>query len=126
MINIRVTEMDHIVLNVADVEKSLEFYCETLGLEASRVEEWRNKTVRFPSVRVNPDTIIDLFEGPSTGENLNHFCLVIEPIDFEALRSEGRFSIESGPKLRTGARGSGTSIYVRDPDQNLVELRYYD
>ena len=56
----RIIALDHIVLNVADVERSLAFYSQTLGMAAERVEAWRRGELRFPSVRVNEATIIDL------------------------------------------------------------------
>jgi catechol 2,3-dioxygenase-like lactoylglutathione lyase family enzyme len=118
--------LDHIVLNVADVQRSLDFYCDSLGLAPERVEEWRAGTVPFPSVRVNEATIIDLVNQASTGNNLNHFCLVVEPIDLEALVGGGDLEIEMGPVPRWGARGRGLSVYLRDPDRNQVELRYYE
>jgi catechol 2,3-dioxygenase-like lactoylglutathione lyase family enzyme len=122
---IRVTALDHVVLNVADVERSLRFYVEELGLEPIHVEEWRSGERFFPSVRVSPDSIIDLLAAPRTGENADHLCLVVEPMDFDALVAGGRFGIVDGPATRFGARGDGTSVYFRDPDGNLVELRYY-
>jgi catechol 2,3-dioxygenase-like lactoylglutathione lyase family enzyme len=122
---IRVTALDHVVLNVADVERSLAFYVEELGLEPIHVEEWRRGERFFPSVRVSADTILDLLAAPRTGENTDHLCLVVEPMDFDALIASGRFAVEEGPATRFGARGDGTSIYFRDPDGNLVELRYY-
>jgi catechol 2,3-dioxygenase-like lactoylglutathione lyase family enzyme len=122
---IRVTALDHVVLNVADVERSLRFYVDELGLEPIHVDEWRNGARLFPSVRVSPDTIIDLLAAPRTGENADHICLVVEPMDFDALVASRRFEIVGGPGTRFGARGDGTSVYFRDPDGNLVELRYY-
>ena len=122
---IRTVGFDHIVLSVTDVERSLAFYCGALGLEPMRVDEWRDKKVRFPSARVNAQTIIDLAQGDHSGINLDHFCLVIEPIDFEALIASGNLEIERGPVMRSGAQGDGLSVYLRDPDHNLVELRYY-
>jgi catechol 2,3-dioxygenase-like lactoylglutathione lyase family enzyme len=77
-------------------------------------------------VRVNASTIIDLVQLPRTGENADHFCLVVEPVDFDELKSTGRFEVVDGPDRRYGARGPGTSLYIRDPDRNLLELRYYD
>ena len=50
---VRVIELDHIVLNVADVERSLRFYVDEVGLVGERVDEWRKQQVFFPSVRVN-------------------------------------------------------------------------
>jgi catechol 2,3-dioxygenase-like lactoylglutathione lyase family enzyme len=123
--DIRVTSLDHIVLNVADVERSLEFYTGILGLPAVRVDDWRRGEAPFPSVRVDPSTIIDLVALPRSGENADHFCLVVEPTDFEAVKSSGQLEVVEGPAVRYGARGNGTSLYIRDPDGNLVELRYY-
>jgi catechol 2,3-dioxygenase-like lactoylglutathione lyase family enzyme len=114
-----------VVLNVADVERSLAFYCGELGLAPERVEEWRRGEVPFPSVRVDARTIIDLLAVPRTGENADHLCLVVEPLDLDALKASGRFEVVDGPAIRFGARGNGTSLYVHDPDGNTVELRYY-
>ena len=122
----RVTGLDHVVLNVADVERSLGFYCGALGLAPERVDEWRRGEILFPSVRVDAGTIIDLLAVPRTGENADHLCLVVAPTDFDALKASGRFDVVDGPDRRFGARGDGTSLYVRDPDGNTVELRYYD
>ncbi|MDQ1535095.1 MAG: hypothetical protein QOF28_2856 [Actinomycetota bacterium] len=123
---VHVIELDHIVLNVADVERSLSFYIDELGLEGERVDEWRRQQVFFPSVRVNAGTILDLLQTARTGENADHFCFVVAPTDFDALKASGRFDVVDGPDRRFGARGDGTSLYIRDPDGNTVELRYYD
>jgi catechol 2,3-dioxygenase-like lactoylglutathione lyase family enzyme len=123
---INVTGLDHIVLNVSDVERSLRFYTEALGLEPVRVDEWRRGAAPFPSVRVDGGTIIDLLATPRTGQNTDHFCLVVEPVDLAAVAATGAFEVVDGPGPRFGARGVGTSLYVRDPDGNTVELRYYD
>ena len=123
---VSVTGFDHLVINVADTERSLDFYCDELGLTPVRVEEWRRGEAPFPSVRVNASTIIDLVALPRTGQNADHFCLVIEPTDLQALKERGRFDVVDGPGRRFGARGEGTSLYVRDPDGNVIELRYYD
>lgn len=121
----RVIGFDHLVINVRDVERALEFYCGSLGLEPVRVEEWRAGRVPFPSVRVSPTTIIDLL-GRSRGEsNVDHICLVVEPLDWEQVIDSGVFTVLEGPVDRFGARGEGQSIYVRDPDGNTVELRWY-
>jgi catechol 2,3-dioxygenase-like lactoylglutathione lyase family enzyme len=122
---IRVTGLDHIVLDVADVERSLAFYVDQLGLTPVRVDEWRRGEIFFPSVRVDPTTIIDLLAGEPTGENMNHFCLVIEPTDLDAVKADGGFDVVDGPDIRFGAQGNATSLYVRDPDGNTVELRHY-
>ena len=123
---LRVTGLDHVVINTPDVERSLRFYTDELGLEPLRVEEWRRREVPFPSVRVDAGTIIDLMETDRTGENVNHICLVVEPMDFDAFKASGQLIVLAGPDKRWGARGDATSIYIRDPDGNVVELRYYE
>jgi catechol 2,3-dioxygenase-like lactoylglutathione lyase family enzyme len=123
---VQVTGFDHVVLNVSEAERSLTFYIDELGLEPVRVDEWRRGEVPFPSVRIDDGTIIDLLETARTGENADHFCLVVAPVDFEQLKASGHFEVVDGPAPRFGARGLGTSLYVRDPDRNLVELRHYE
>lgn len=122
---VRVEGLDHVVLRVGDVEHSLAWYRDELGLAELRVDAWRSGCVLFPSLRVNEHTIIDLLEGERSGENVDHFCLVIAPTDLEALRDSGRFDVVGGPAVLFGARGSGQGLYVRDPDGNVVELRHY-
>lgn len=121
----RVKAFDHLVLNVTDVERSLEFYCGLLGLEPVRVEQWRAGQVGFPSVRVTADTIIDLVRRPRGESNVDHLCLVVDPLDWHAVIASGVFTVLEGPVERFGARGTATSIYIHDPDHNTVELRWY-
>jgi len=124
---LRIQAVDHLVLVVADVERSVAWYRDVLGLEALRYDEWKAGRVFFPSVRVDEGTIIDIVPG-ERGEGrggLDHFCLVIDETDLEALRDSGRFDVVEGPVTRWGARGDGLSLYVRDPDGTVVELRHY-
>ena len=131
---VKITEMDHIVLRVKDVEVSLKFYCETLGMPSERVEQWRAGEIRFPSARLNADTIIDFFGsdqetiGKEGIKNQDHYCMVIEPTDLEELKSKFEaigVEIQAGPGKRWGSHGDGTSLYIYDPDNNVVELRHY-
>ena len=131
---VKITEMDHIVLRVKDVEVSLRFYTETLGLKSERVEQWRAGEIRFPSARLNDDTIIDLFASDQEPiardgvRNQDHFCMVIEPTDMEELKAKFEalgVGIQSGPGKRWGSHGDGISLYLYDPDNNVVELRHY-
>jgi catechol 2,3-dioxygenase-like lactoylglutathione lyase family enzyme len=121
-----VREIDHLVINVSDVERSLAWYTELLGLAPERVDEWRAGDAPFPSVRVNDGCIFDLFALDRTGQNIDHVCLLVDRADVEAVAADTRFNVVSGPVDRWGARGVGWSIYVTDPDENLVELRTYD
>ena len=121
-----VRELDHIVLVVTDIERSLEWYTGLLGLAPDRVEEWRAGEVPFPSVRINAGCVIDLFAGERSGLNMDHVCLVVDRVDVEAVADDDRFDVLDGPAPRWGARGDGLSVYVSDPDGNTVELRCYD
>jgi catechol 2,3-dioxygenase-like lactoylglutathione lyase family enzyme len=123
---VKAVGLDHVVLNVADVERSISWYCEELGLEAVRLDEWRRGEVLFPSVRIDAHTILDLLQTDRTGQNVDHVCLVIEPTDLDAVAASGRFDVARGPARLFGARGEGVGLYVRDPDGNVVELRHYE
>ena len=138
MTPIKVSELDHIVLNVSDIDRSLKFYTQVLGLGGERVEEFKAGKVGFPSVRVNHDTIIDLSpkgnptpQRSSSGKiegNLNHFCLVAQNLDMnqvvDYLKGQS-VPVLNGPVSRWGARGRATSVYLLDPDGNEIEIRCY-
>jgi catechol 2,3-dioxygenase-like lactoylglutathione lyase family enzyme len=138
MERIKITELDHIVLNVADIERSLKFYIDVLGLHGERVDEFKAGKVGFPSVRINGDTIIDLFPtrglenavtpGDKRPGNLNHFCMVVDRQDFAGIvdyLAQHGITVREGPISRWGARGRATSVYFLDPDGNEVEIRCY-
>jgi catechol 2,3-dioxygenase-like lactoylglutathione lyase family enzyme len=116
---------DHLVLVVADVERSLSWYGRHAGLDGVRVVEWRAGSAPFPSLRVTDEVIIDLVPGEVDGRgHLDHFCLVVTADHLEALRGEADLEVlEEGQRF--GAQGVATSIYVRDPDGVLVEFRSY-
>jgi len=130
--------MDHIVLNVEDDEAMMAFYSKVLVLSPERLEEYHSGKVPFPSVRLNSDTIIDLFpkkmwqKSARNGkgrENLNHFCIAVSKEMWESLLKRlqaNNVDIEEGPVTRWGAQGAGTSVYFRDPEGNLIEARYYE
>ena len=122
---VRARGIDHLVLNVADVERSVAWYVERLGFAPLGSEEWRRGEVLFASVRLTDTFIIDLFENERSGTNVDHLCLVVDPLDLDALAASDEFDVQSGPSEVFGAQGMGRSVYVRDPDGNTVELRNY-
>ncbi len=133
----KITGLDHIVLNVGDIDRALQFYTEVLGLQGERIDQFRVGKVGFPSVRINPSTIIDLFPRKPADDrpvaekvdgNLNHLCLVVDAAEFTAVIEDlkaNQIAIREGPVSRWGARGQATSVYFLDPDGNEVEIRCY-
>lgn len=128
----KLVAIDHIVLRIADITRSLAFYVEGLGCTIEKVQD----DLGLTQLRAG-SSLIDLV--PLTGElgraggaapgregrNVDHFALDIEPFDEAAirahLRAHGIAIGESG--RRYGAKGYGPSIYVTDPDGNVVELK---
>lgn len=121
---VRITAVDHIVLRVADMERSVSFY-EGLGLASVRLDEWRRGAAPFVSMRVAADTIIDLQLGDVTGVNMDHVALVVHDVDLAELAASGRFGAVGPPRELFGARGVGLGIYIKDPDGHTIELRTY-
>jgi catechol 2,3-dioxygenase-like lactoylglutathione lyase family enzyme len=118
--------LDHLVLVVEDVDRTLDWYRRHAGLADVRVDEWRRGEAPFPSLRVTDETIIDIVprgadDGTGRG-HLDHICFVVDAADRERLAAELEV-VDEGP--RYGARGEGDSIYVRDPDGLMVEFRSY-
>lgn len=135
--------MDHVVLWVTDPLRSLEFYEKVVGLPGVRTEEFRAGNVPFPSVRVAEDAIIDLMaraaapvidamlgvEGVA-GHSVNHVCLAMTRAEVEALRqrlAEHSVTVSKTMVNSFGARGSAPeAFYFLDPDNNVIEARYYE
>ena len=126
----RFQAIDHIALNVDDVDRALAFYHEALGLDIERIEEFRAGKVGFPSVRVTPQTVIDLMPGGKVIRDgrypLNHFALTLVADDLVGLRArlvEHEVQIVEEARPRWGAQGGQPSMKVLDPDCNIVELK---
>jgi len=129
---IRIRDIDHVVLRVTDLERMVRFYCGVLGCTVER----RRDELGLVQLRAGR-SLIDLVpvDGPigrrggaapgAGGRNLDHFCLRVEPFDADAIRRELQaHGIEAGPvETRVGAEGPGPSIYVADPEGNVVELK---
>ena len=122
---VSVAGLDHIVLRVADVERSVAWYRDVLGLQPERLDEWRAGTAPFASVRVDATTLIDLQVGERTGINVDHVALVVTGVDLEALAESGEVEVVRGVGKLWGAQGWGSGLYISDPDGNVVELRVY-
>jgi len=130
---IRVTALDHFVLRVANLEASLRFYRDLLGLPIQFLEDYRAGHRPFVSVRVGdqlidlvPDPTYDADAGRSSGGFL-HFCVGVEAGSLSRiipwLKQHDVQLIEDQPVQRMGATGMGLSIYITDPDGYVVELK---
>ncbi|MEN8161835.1 MAG: VOC family protein [Myxococcota bacterium] len=124
--------LDHVVLRVRDLEAALGFYVGALGCaEERRIEKLGLIQLRAGTALI--DLVpIDSPLGQAGGgapdpeaKNVDHFCLRIEPFDAEALAAHLRtHGVEPGEVgERYGADGTGPSMYVHDPDGNVVELK---
>jgi catechol 2,3-dioxygenase-like lactoylglutathione lyase family enzyme len=133
MSEIRVVALDHFVLRVRDLERALAFYGDVLGLRIEFLDEYRSGTRPFVSARVGaqlidlvPDPTYDPETGFAAGGFL-HLCVrVLGSLSGEViprLKERGVELIEETPVPRMGATGYGGSIYVRDPDGYVVELK---
>lgn len=121
-----ITGIDHVVLCVADIERSVRWYGEHLGLEPEMLDEWRAGGAPFVSLRVSEGSLIDLLERPGDGSNVDHIAYVTDRGFFDRFVEAHGDSIEMGPVQLSGARGTGDSAYVRDPDGHRIEIKTYD
>jgi glyoxylase I family protein len=129
---LRIAALDHVVLRVADLERSAAFYRDVLGCP---VEKWQPELgllqLRAGSALIDLVTLDGVIgreggAGPAReGRNLDHFCLRLEWFDETVLRQHlAAYGVEAGRTVdRYGAEGYGASIYIRDPDGNTVELK---
>lgn len=124
---LRVHSLDHVVLVVRDVERSVGWYRDVLGMAVEQLDEWRRGERPFPSVRVDRGTILDLVAGQPEGTNMDHLALVVTGVELAELAADPPDGLEVlGPARQlSGARGTGTALYVRDPDGHTIELRTY-
>ena len=117
--------LDHVVLQVHDMSRSLAFYCDMLGLKPERLKDFRQGRAPFVSVRIG-SSLIDLFPSENPGSGPHHLCLEFEEsiTKIEELLAAHNIP-HNPPDLRFGAQGMGSSLYVHDPDGHMVELRSY-
>ena len=130
MIHIR--EIDHLVLRVVDLDAMLQFYCGVLGCTL----EQRQDDIGLIQLRAGK-SLLDLVPvagklgsagGAAPGKegrNLDHFCFRVDPFDAIAIVKQLAVHgiLAGAPSARNGAEGVGPSIYVLDPEGNMVELK---
>ncbi|HEX2649874.1 MAG TPA: VOC family protein [Burkholderiales bacterium] len=129
---IRISGVDHVVIRARDYERMIAFYRDVLGCPL----EWRRDDLGMAHMRAGR-ALIDLVDvkgelGKKGGaapekeaRNMDHLCLQVESFDAEAVMrhlKERGAKVEE-PKKRYGAGGEGLSIYLYDPEDNLIELR---
>ena len=124
----QIERLDHLVLTVADVDATIAFYTQALGMAAVTFAGGR-RALQFGSQKINlhpaAQPIIPHARQPTSGSA--DLCFIAttplsEVIDHLARQG---VAIELGPVPRTGAMGLSTSVYVRDPDGNLIEVSHY-
>ncbi len=137
-------DIDHVVLWVESPKRALEFYVDVLGLAPVRTQDFEEGRTSFPSVRINETTILDLMDrskvsvireftgggDESGGAPINHICLSVNASDYASLTArlvEHGVDLKSGGEKAFGAQGHAEhSVYFRDPDGNVLEIRHYD
>jgi catechol 2,3-dioxygenase-like lactoylglutathione lyase family enzyme len=124
----KIVQIDHFVLTVRDLTATCDFYTRVMGMEVVTFAGGR-KALQFGEQKINLHQLGSEFDPkarvPTSGSA--DFCLLVDTsIEhvIEHLKTCG-VTIEEGPVQRTGANGPITSVYIRDPDGNLIELARY-
>jgi len=122
---IKIAEIDHVVFRCHDQQKMLAFYTRIIGV----TEERRIDQIGLIQLRAG-QSMIDLVPAETASDdksrNVDHVCLGIETADLSAIArylKENSVEVIGDPATRYGARGMGLSIYFRDPEGNLIELK---
>jgi catechol 2,3-dioxygenase-like lactoylglutathione lyase family enzyme len=125
---VRIDRLDHLVLTVADIDATVTFYEQVLGMRAVTFGDGR-RALAFGTSKINLHQAGHEFEPkaarPTPGSA--DICLIAaDPLDQVCadLAAHG-VTIEEGPVARTGATGPIRSVYLRDPDNNLIEISNY-
>ena len=125
---VRVVSLDHLVLTVLDIPRAIKFYVEILGMQEVTFGENR-KALAYGQQKINVHKFGEEFEpkaaSPLPGSA--DLCFIIDgPLEeFIKHLNDNNVAILQGPLARTGALGVINSVYIRDPDQNLIELSTY-
>jgi catechol 2,3-dioxygenase-like lactoylglutathione lyase family enzyme len=126
--NMNISRIDHLVLTVQDISRTCEFYATVLGMEVITFGENR-WALKFGQQKLNLHQVGHGFEPKAQRPTVGaiDLCLITDiSLDevMEHLVKSG-VAIEAGIVQRTGAMGEISSIYIRDPDGNLVEIAHY-
>jgi catechol 2,3-dioxygenase-like lactoylglutathione lyase family enzyme len=117
--------LDHLVLATRDLDRCLDFYTRVLGMELERYGEGR-LALKFGPHKINvhpPGFEASIRARVPTPGSLDLCFLAATPLEAVISRlQECRIPVELGPIIRTGARSQIRSVYVRDPDENLIEI----
>ena len=125
----RVRALDHLVLTIRDLQATLTFYSDVLGMQAEEFHPADGSTryaLKFGQQKLNLHVAGQEFDPkaqhPTPGSA--DLCFLTDvPLDiWTAHLSQHNVPIEEGPVTRTGATGPIQSLYVRDPDRNLIEI----
>ena len=122
--------IDHVVITVSDVNKSIDFYSNILGMELqeylSSTDNVKRKSLKFGKQKINLHEASKPFKphahNPLPGTIDICFLSEINVNDWIKIFDKFNIKIEDGPSIKTGANGPIKSIYVRDPDKNLIEI----
>ena len=124
----RIDRIDHLVLTVDDVARTVAFYVDVLGMIETTFGSDR-KALMFGSSKINLHQRGREFEPKAATPTPGSADLCLIAVDsLEVVVAELAaigIAVEEGPVQRTGARGPITSVYIRDPDGNLIELSNY-
>jgi catechol 2,3-dioxygenase-like lactoylglutathione lyase family enzyme len=124
----QIDRLDHLVLTVADIGRTCEFYTRVLGMEVVQFGQGRT-ALKFGLQKINlhpADNVPGLVaDKPTPGSGDLCFITRVKLSDVVAHLGRCNVPIVAGPGPRAGAVGEIQSVYIRDPDQNLVEISNY-
>jgi catechol 2,3-dioxygenase-like lactoylglutathione lyase family enzyme len=125
----RIDRLDHLVLTVADIDRTVAFYRDVLGMEPVTFGGGRT-ALNFGHSKINLHEVGREFEpkaGRPTAGSADICLIAVDPLDRALLDADAaRSELTAHVVERTGARGRLRSVYLRDPDGNLIEISNYE
>ncbi|WP_024509643.1 VOC family protein [Bradyrhizobium sp. ARR65] len=133
--SVKVHALDHLVINVADVARSVAWYQKILGMEVKMFDPGEGKPKRTSlvfgdqkiNVRPKDADKVEWFTADHETPGSEDLCFLTtsNPDEVVAHLKANGVAIEEGPVARQGARGTLRSVYCRDPDGSLIEISSY-